>query len=466
MPPERSAVQELRRQTQSPQRSRRPEKTSWSRTESELFPFEQDQLLERIAQMLGFDTVDAMFEQMTGKPVGPSMKDGMMAAADGWGTNNGVEDEYTIAMRKLRGQQPDSSVATGAIDPRQPAPVPQGTLYKDPATAIGSAIGKSMASSDSATNEIKDLYPAGTFDNQGQKSVTSPVATQAVKPSIGVQTPAQSPTPAQPVQRGRDANGVITAESAKAFQDRGGLAGMKSGSFYGTTDLAGQNDRMAKSLGYGGVDDFNKQFKERADTVRGGVGVVGDVGGGLTQTDIDNAEKSRRWMVEDELGKGGRSGPAADASMINNLLAANTAIAGARLRGDQQMQQPQTVRQQSVDPLDTRKKQIEVAGMEEMAGLRGKALAGDPKAVAMINALSGKNSDKDRYHNLPNRKVYNDMGQVIDEVPGGLFDTQTGQMVQSGATQKPKQFTAGQTYTDANGNKAIYQKDGTWKEVK
>jgi hypothetical protein len=104
--------------------------------------------------------------------------------------------------------------------------------------------------------------------------------------------------------------------------------------------------------------------------------------------------------------------------------------------------------------------------MEEMAGLRGKAFAGDPKAVAMINALSGKNSDKDRYHNLPNRKVYNEMGQVIDEVPGGLFDTQTGQMVQSGATQKPKQFTAGQTYTDANGNKAIYQKDGTWKEVK
>ena len=43
----------------------------------------QEQLLERIAQMLGFETVDQMFEQMTGTPVGPTMKGGKMAAEDG-----------------------------------------------------------------------------------------------------------------------------------------------------------------------------------------------------------------------------------------------------------------------------------------------------------------------------------------------------------------------------------------------
>lgn len=435
---------------------------------------EQDQLLERIAQMLGFETVDAMFEQMTGKPVGPSMKDGMMAAADGWGTNNVVEDEYTIAMRKLRGQQPDSSVATGAIDPRQPAPVPQGALYKDPATAIGSAIGKSMASSDSATNEIKGLYPAGTFDNQGPQSVTSPASTQAVKPSLGVQTQAQSPTPAQPVQRGRDANGVITAESAKAFQDSGGLAGMKSGSFYGTADLAGQNDRIAKSLGYASADDFNQKQK---DFKGYGPGILGDESRGINGQDAANAEKTQRWRNDELLANANRGNQGAIAALLNAdshrdvaAMGNETSRQNASLAAQVANSRDQVTAAGDIlrygNPLDSREKQLKVAGLEDMAGLRGKALAGDPKAVSMINALSGKNYDKDRYHNLPNRKVYNEMGQVIDEVPGGLFDTQTGQMVQAGAAQKPKQFTAGQTYTDANGNKAIYQKDGTWKEVK
>ena len=368
---------------------------------------EQDQLLERIAQMLGFDTVDAMFEQMTGKPVGPSMKDGMMAAADG----ASIYDPTYEALKKI----PSTVLPnTAAVYNEAGKDVGDAMSKGNYGNAFGLATRGMLATGAGLVDDVvggayrgakQMLSPvvSGVLGNvdqaspsaqQGQQGITTPAATQAMKPGSGA--PAQSPTPVQPVQRGRDANGVITAESAKAFQDSGGLAGMKSGSFYGTADIAGQNDRMAKSLGYASADDFNKQFKERADTVRGGVGVVGDVGGGLTQTDIDNAEKSRRWMVEDELGKGGRSGPAADASMINNLLAANTAVAGARLRGDQQMQQPQTVRQQSVDPLDTRKKQIEVAGMEEMAGLRGKALAGDPKAVALLNSLSG-HPVKDRF---------------------------------------------------------------------
>ena len=43
----------------------------------------QDQALQRIAEMLGFETVDAMFESMTGKPVGPTMKGGQIAAEGG-----------------------------------------------------------------------------------------------------------------------------------------------------------------------------------------------------------------------------------------------------------------------------------------------------------------------------------------------------------------------------------------------
>lgn len=46
---------------------------------------EQDIILERIAEMLGFESVDAMFEQLTGKPVGPTIKRHRRAAASGMG---------------------------------------------------------------------------------------------------------------------------------------------------------------------------------------------------------------------------------------------------------------------------------------------------------------------------------------------------------------------------------------------
>jgi hypothetical protein len=43
----------------------------------------QDKALQRIAEMLGYDSVDAMFEKLTGKPVGPTIKGGKAAAANG-----------------------------------------------------------------------------------------------------------------------------------------------------------------------------------------------------------------------------------------------------------------------------------------------------------------------------------------------------------------------------------------------
>jgi hypothetical protein len=44
---------------------------------------EQDKALERIAEMLNYESVDAMFEALTGKPVGPTMKAGLPAAEYG-----------------------------------------------------------------------------------------------------------------------------------------------------------------------------------------------------------------------------------------------------------------------------------------------------------------------------------------------------------------------------------------------
>lgn len=52
-------------------------------TEERILSKEQDALLGRIAQMLGFESVDQLLESGTGKPVGPTMKGGKRGLAEG-----------------------------------------------------------------------------------------------------------------------------------------------------------------------------------------------------------------------------------------------------------------------------------------------------------------------------------------------------------------------------------------------
>lgn len=112
------------------------------------------------------------------------------------------------------------------------------------------------------------------------------------------------------------------------------------------------------------------------------------------------------------------------------------------------------VRQQAVqglgimgNPAENQLKQAQAQGImaqtesaQMLADIQKKALAGDPQAMASYKALTQKGGTdyKDRYITLPNRKVYNDMGQIVGEESGGLFDAATGKPVDSGAGQ-PKQ---------------------------
>lgn len=186
----------------------------------------QDQFLESIATKMGFKSLDAMLEDGTGKPVGPTMKGGRRAA------RFGANGEWI----------PDEDYG----------------------------------------NEGRSVPRAITKSNPGVVSA----------PGI-----ASAPRP------------VITAESVNGAIE----APMhRSGGIFGTADLANQNDQMAKSLGYAGADDFNKQ---KANAPVGGIGILGEVAPGRTQADMDNTEKSRRWMAEDMM-KRGRGGAAAAAQLM------------------------------------------------------------------------------------------------------------------------------------------------------
>ena len=96
------------------------------------------------------------------------------------------------------------------------------------------------------------------------------------------------------------------------------------------------------------------------------------------------------------------------------------------------------VRQQAVqglgimgNPAENQLKQAQTESAQMLAEIQKKAIAGDPQALAIYKALTQKGGAdyKDRYITLPNRKVYNDMGQITGEESGGIFDAATGQPV-------------------------------------
>lgn len=99
----------------------------------------QDKLLQRLAKAMGYESLDAYLEAGTGKPVGPTIKDGKVAAADG------LRPWYE----------------------------------KDPLASLT----ESMRSSDKANEQLKSLYPAGTF-NDSTKSSPAPEAQNTPDPVI------------------------------------------------------------------------------------------------------------------------------------------------------------------------------------------------------------------------------------------------------------------------------------------
>lgn len=68
-------------------------------TTERIVSHDQDAVLEAIARRDGYKSLDAMFEELTGKPVGPTIKGGKKAAAGGWNIDNNP-DEYAKAMQE------------------------------------------------------------------------------------------------------------------------------------------------------------------------------------------------------------------------------------------------------------------------------------------------------------------------------------------------------------------------------
>jgi hypothetical protein len=181
----------------------------------------QDAFLEGVARGAGYDSLDAMLEDGTGKPVGPTIKAGKRAAEDG------LPPELDPFAN--RGRKPE--------DPQRVA-----AAIAAPPTLVGS-----FARTEPAGGALSGPASGITVDSFGQQpTAVGNMTVDPGKPAPGAQfltgpAPGVAPKPAQ--APGRDASGIITAESAAAAS---GLDMQRPGGISGTYDGKGVNDIIAR----------------------------------------------------------------------------------------------------------------------------------------------------------------------------------------------------------------------------
>ena len=119
-------------------------------------------------------------------------------------------------------------------------------------------------------------------------------------------------------------------------------------------------------------------------------------------------------------------------------------IALAKLNLDRMNQEDETQQQGIASGLDSRIKQNALAQSDQERKMIDRM--NDPsltpeQRISMrsdLLAMKGKNPNEHRYITRPNTKVYNDMGQVIGEEPGDIFDTAIGGPISGGAGRSQK----------------------------
>lgn len=160
-------------------------------TKERIVSADQDAALERIAEMLGFESVDAMFEKLTGKPVGPTIKGGQLAAADGsapWyspeyvraanaSDKTGLELELERRKNAPTNDPVKQMVASGTLGDGAPvarpviskAPTAAGPI-PEPAPAPGSAI-RAVAGTAPASRRAISSADAPAVDNSASAAI-------------------------------------------------------------------------------------------------------------------------------------------------------------------------------------------------------------------------------------------------------------------------------------------------------
>lgn len=255
----------------------------------------------------------------------------------------------------------------------------------------------------------------------------------------------QTASQAVPQKVGRNAEGVITAESVK---DVYGADMQRSGGVFGTMDMKGVNDIMARENKARG-DMIDSMIKANGGN---GIAVMPDSQG---RADAEwNAKVGSRGAISDLQSSMRRAGTrterAAIGQALNTMLAGQNQLATESLRGENQQIAEQgrnavAMRGQDMTAkneanklsIDAPYRMAQTTGLEQqtrsataIADLQQKAMSGDAKAIETLRALNGKtNQATDRFMAVQGGEEIGPDGMTRIKRPSAVFDAQSGQFV-------------------------------------
>ena len=351
----------------------------------------QEKVLQKIASGLGFDSLDALLEAGTGKPVGPTIKGGKLAAASGMSVADmeakkkpwlapvvntlgaGIDWVGDVANKVVNGPERKPQVEQQSAanpNPLTSARADRELSMRGDAPLSGAVVAPSVQQAAQATG-----VSARDLNSPDQNLANVSIASGAIpKPGSGIAS-----------MRGIDGRMKNIAVDQPTYTDTAGNP---------TNDWT-KTDRYAQAM------QVNESMKRAA-----------------------NQMERNRYARDMQ------------ADITNPKV-----IALAKLNLDRMNQEDQAQQQAISGGLDNRVKQNQLLKSDQEAQMI--ARLNDPNLTpeqrlsmrSDLLAMQGKNPNEHRFIKGDNVKVYNDMGQVIGEQQGGFFDTATMQPV--GQPQRP-----------------------------
>ena len=379
----------------------------------------QEKVLQKIASGLGFDSLDSLLEAGTGKPVGPTIKGGKLAAASGMSVADmeakkkpwlapvvntlgaGIDWVGDVANKVVNGPERKPQVEQQSAanpNPLTSARADRELSMRGDAPLSGAVVAPSVQQAAQATG-----VSARDLNSPDQNLANVSIASGAIpKPGSGIAS-----------MRGIDGRMKNIAVDQPTYTDTAGNP---------TNDWT-KTDRYAQAM------QVNESMKRAA-----------------------NQMERNRYARDMQ------------ADITNPKV-----IALAKLNLDRMNQEDQAQQQAISGGLDNRVKQNQLLKSDQEAQMI--ARLNDPNLTpeqrlsmrSDLLAMQGKNPNEHRYITLPNRKTYNDMGQIAGEEAGGIFDAATGQTVVVGKAQTPDYATFEKAYlakrpgTDPKKIKADYE---------
>lgn len=346
---------------------------------------DQDTLLQKIAAGMGYDSLDAMLEAGTGKPVGPTIKAGMKHAFNG-------------ALL----EQPREPVRI------PPALISNGKIF-DNANVRGPASGQIPPKADIAVLQ----------ERQQKAQVAS--ALPSPTPAVTVAQPQSSNTDASNITESPgDNHGAETRFTANEQQIAAPSGAIQGKSSVDATKLAAPDGggyitngagKAMKIEANGGAWEDTKQYKDA-----------------ITQNvkDKELLAQMQRDRLQRDMG--------ADITSQGTRIAAQQQL--AQMDKDQAMQllAQRGQREDAMSGLDQQLKGQQIAQLADNNALQKKVMAGDAAAIEMWNRLHPKSADQ--LISVPDGEDVDSMGNVVRR-PNRLVNARTGMELPRGGGQQP-----------------------------